>query len=306
MRVASLSCSFVIAAALIVAGLTVLSAATQAPAGQTPAASKFAAATDRYLTGDGVTLRYRELGSGTPVVLIHGYTASLESLTALANALSADHRVIAFDVRGFGQSSKFADPARFGAQMVEDVIRLLDHLRLPRAHLVGHSMGALIAANVAARHPGRVASAGLIAAPFYPDKATFAAETARWTADLESGAGLANFIQWLFPTIAPALAQGLNVQMMKVNDLPSLIAVMRSLPELAIAGLPDAGVPALVTVGTGDPLHLLSTAFAKASPSARLLEIDGADHLAIVAHPEVLRALRDTMARAVAPLRDAA
>ncbi len=178
------------------------------------------------LTAGGVTLRYRELGTGDSVLLIHGYGAALESQTGLANTLASTNRVVALDVRGFGQSSKFAEPERFGQLMVDDVVRLMDHLKIARAHLVGHSMGALIAANVARRYPARVSSATLIAGPFYPDKATFTKEAAPWVADLESGKGLANFIQWLFPKMPPAMAAGVGGQAVKENDLPSLIATM--------------------------------------------------------------------------------
>ncbi len=261
-----------------------------------PAAGAFATATDQMFSADGVALRYREIGTGDPVVLIHGYTTALESQTGLANALATTNRVVALDVRGFGKSSKFAEPERFGQLMVDDVVRLLDHLRITRAHLVGHSMGALIAANVAARYPKRVASATLIAGPFYRDTPTFTTESERWLADLESGKGLVNFVQWLFPKMEPAMAAGLNGQAMKSNDLPSLIAVMRTLPELAIAGLPASAAPVVVAVGTGDPLHPLSVDFAKSSPGAKLLEIEGADHVAIAASPDVMRAMRAVIA----------
>src|SRR6185436_6076227 len=111
---------------------------------------------------------------------------------------------VALDARGFGRSTKFADPTRFGQNMVDDVVRLMDHLKIQRAHLVGHSMGALIAANVAARYPARVSTAALVAGPFWgePDITT---ESKRWTTDLEAGKGLENFVAWLLP--------GANAQM---------------------------------------------------------------------------------------------
>jgi hypothetical protein len=123
------------------------------------AAAGLAAASDQWLRTDGVTLRYREAGSGVPVVLIQGYSTTLETMIPLAEAIGPSHRTIAMDVRGFGQSSKFADASRFGPAMVDDVVRLMDHLKVDRAHLVGHSMGALIAAQVAARYPARVRTA---------------------------------------------------------------------------------------------------------------------------------------------------
>jgi pimeloyl-ACP methyl ester carboxylesterase len=256
------------------------------------ATAPLAASPDQTVTVEGATLRYKDIGTGVPVVLIHGYTANLESMLAVGAPLASTSRIVAFDVRGFGKSSKFAEPSRYGQAMVDDVMRLLDHLKIERAHLVGHSMGALIAANVAARYPDRVSSATLIAGPFYADKPTFAKEVKPWVSDLESGKGLNNFMLWLFPKVDPKLASGFSMQAVKNNDLPSLIAVMRSLPELAIRGLERANVPALVAVGTGDPLHPLSTSFAKASKAATYLEVAGADHVSIASNRELQQSMR--------------
>jgi pimeloyl-ACP methyl ester carboxylesterase len=284
--------------------------ARDAAASQAATAAPLVAAADQTLTSDGITLRYKDVGSGEAAVLIHGYSANLESLSAVASALTSTHRVIALDVRGFGKSSKFAEPARFGQSMTDDVVRLMDHLKITRAHLLGHSMGALIAANVASRYPARVASATLVAGPFYADRTTFEKESAKWVADLESGAGLTNFLQWLFPKMDAKIAAGASAMSVKQNDLPSLIAVMRSLPDLAIPGLKAPAVSPLVVVGTGDPLQPLSQSFAKASPGATLVEIDGADHINIVASPELLRSMKDQMQAAskatAKPQREAA
>jgi pimeloyl-ACP methyl ester carboxylesterase len=167
----------------------------------------------------------------------------------------------------------------------------------------------LIAANVAARYPARVASATLVAGPFYADKATFNKEVAPWVADLESGKGLANFLQWLLPKMDAKMAAGASLLALKTNDLPSLIAVLRSLPELTIAGLGSADVPTLVVVGSGDPLHPLAAPFAKATGGARALELQGADHINVLASPELIRAMRELIQAAgtkTQPIRDAA
>lgn len=257
-----------------------------------PAPAALAAAPDQQFTADGVTLRYREAGSGDAVVLIHGYSAALESMFGVARALPQTHRMVALDVRGFGRSSKFAEPARFGPLMVDDVVRLMDHLKIPRAHLVGHSMGALIAANVAARYPDRVTTATLVAGPFWADAATFTKESAPWIADLEGGAGLVNFMKWLFPAMKPEMAGMVNAQTMKGNDLGSLINVLKSLPALAVNGLPKGGSKVLLVAGTGDPLHPLSVAFAKQSPGARLVELPGVDHVAVITNAAAVTAMR--------------
>jgi pimeloyl-ACP methyl ester carboxylesterase len=264
---------------------------------QTAATPALLTAADQQFTAADVTLRYRDAGTGDPLVLIHGYGGTLETMGGIAAALPQQYRAVALDVRGFGRSSKFAEASRFGHAMVDDVIRLMDHLKIARAHVIGHSMGALLAANVAARYPDRVSNTVLVAGPFYADEATFTREAAPWVADLESGAGLKRFMLWLFPAWKPQMADMVNAQALKANDPGSLIAVMRSLPRLAIAGLPKNGNAVLLVAGTGDPLFPLSTAFAKQSPGARLVEVSGADHANVIVNPQAVSAMRELLAK---------
>jgi pimeloyl-ACP methyl ester carboxylesterase len=107
-----------------------------------------------------VTLHVRDTGSGTPVLLLHGWpdTGGLWRHQSAALA-AAGYRVIAPDLRGFGASSKPTDVAAYRAQvMVGDVIGLLDALDVPRAHLVGHDWGAAISWLAATVAPDRFAS----------------------------------------------------------------------------------------------------------------------------------------------------
>jgi pimeloyl-ACP methyl ester carboxylesterase len=107
-----------------------------------------------------VTLHVRDTGSGTPVVLLHGWpdTGDLwrHQIPALA---AAGYRVITPDLRGFGASDKPADLAAYAPPaLVGDVVGVLDALGIGRAHLVGHDWGAGIAWMTAAMVPDRVAS----------------------------------------------------------------------------------------------------------------------------------------------------
>ena len=189
-----------------------------------PAAPQtIASAPDRFFTRGEARFRYREAGRGTPVVLLHGYTQRIELMEDLADSLSGSFRVIVFDERGFGESTKFSDPARYGRPMVEDMIGLLDHLQIRRAHVVGHSMGALVAAQVALRYPDRVASASLMAGPFWPDSATLSQSTEPFVRALERGEGLVEFIKWIFPGNPDSMAVAINAQALPTHDQGSLI-----------------------------------------------------------------------------------
>ena len=258
------------------------------------AAATLSAAPDQFLAAGDVRLRYRDAGQGVPIVFIHGYSRSLEDWLAFADSFPTN-RVIAYDARGFGKSTKLTDVRRYGDAMVEDVIALLDQLRIDRAHLVGHSMGALIAANAALAHPQRVASATLIAGPMYTDSSAFARTTSRWVRDLERGAGLRNFLPWLLPGLPDSVARGMSAQTMAANDSVVMVTAMRSFPALAIStsAMAAAQVPVFVAVGDGDPLSPTSRELARHWPRARLVDLAGVDHVAIVNRPEVLAGIRE-------------
>jgi len=109
---------------------------------------------------DDVTLEVEDTGTGSPVLLLHGWPDAANVWRHQVMALAADdYRVLAPNLRGFGGSSRPAEVEAYVApRMVGDVVGLLDHLSIERAHLVGHDWGAAISWMTAALVPDRVAS----------------------------------------------------------------------------------------------------------------------------------------------------
>jgi pimeloyl-ACP methyl ester carboxylesterase len=202
--------------------------------------------------------------------------------------------VIALDLRGFGQSSKFADPARFGAEMSRDVVRLLDHLRVRRAHVVGYSLGAAVASHLAVHAPDRVATVSLVAGPFFPDSASAATAMAPAAAGLEAGTGMQAFLRGAEPQMPDSVARMLSARLMVGNDAASMAAVLRAFGGFTVgqAGAATARVPALIVVGTADGLMEPARHMATWWPGARLVEVPGADHMGVLPRPELLTAVR--------------
>jgi pimeloyl-ACP methyl ester carboxylesterase len=103
--------------------------------GRTAVTAPLQAQADGLLNSAGVRIRYVEAGQGPPVVLIHGYIANADRhwvQTGVFANLAADHRVIALDCRGHGQSDKPTERGAYGLEMANDVLRLLDHLKIRR------------------------------------------------------------------------------------------------------------------------------------------------------------------------------
>jgi pimeloyl-ACP methyl ester carboxylesterase len=110
---------------------------------------------------DGVAIAYDVEGEGDPILLIHGFASSARVNwhdTGWVKVLTgAGYTVITFDNRGHGKSGKLYDPRAYPAPlMAEDARRLLDHLGIPRAYIMGYSMGARIATFLTLAHPDRV------------------------------------------------------------------------------------------------------------------------------------------------------
>jgi pimeloyl-ACP methyl ester carboxylesterase len=130
--------------------LTALSAAAVLAASAGPPSHDF------FTTSDGIKIHYMQLGnSGSHVILIHGYTGSAEGnwfRNGIAELLAANHRVVALDCRNHGRSDK---PVPNGPGRAEDVIELMDHLKIQKAHIHGYSMGGGITGQLLASHPER-------------------------------------------------------------------------------------------------------------------------------------------------------
>lgn len=113
-----------------------------------------------FKTSDGVKIHFMVKGKGAPVILIHGYTGSADGnwfSNGIADALAVNHMVIAIDCRNHGLSDK---PQPMGPGKAEDVIELMDHLKIQKAHLHGYSMGGGIVGRLMAMIPDRIITAG--------------------------------------------------------------------------------------------------------------------------------------------------
>jgi len=107
---------------------------------------------------DDFELYYEVHGEGTPLVMINGYSLNLDEwdqVVSRVETLSKHHMVIPLDNRGTGRSSK--PEGTYSIQtMADDVARFLDHLEIEKAHVLGVSMGGMIAQELALRHPDKV------------------------------------------------------------------------------------------------------------------------------------------------------
>ena len=117
----------------------------------------------QFLSHDGFQLAYLDEGEGDPILLLHGFASSVQVNWIgpgwVKTLREAGYRVIAFDHRGHGRSSKSYEAADYTpAKMADDAVALLDRLGIGRAHVFGYSMGARVAAFMALEHPERVAT----------------------------------------------------------------------------------------------------------------------------------------------------
>ncbi len=115
------------------------------------------------VTVNGIDIHYRETGQGRPVVLVHGFTGNSRNWALTVPVLRSQYRVVSPDLRGHGLSAKPTHPEDYSLEvMAQDVIALLGHLGLAGCHLVGHSMGGMIAQLVALEAPQLLRSLVLV------------------------------------------------------------------------------------------------------------------------------------------------
>ncbi len=269
------------------------------------AATTARAAEDHYFDSDGVKIHYVVEGEGEPVILIHGFTASVPvqwQLPGIFSKLSSDYRVIALDNRGHGRSDKPHDTADYGANMVDDVIRLMDHLKIEKAHIVGYSMGGFMTGYLISQHPDRVLTATMGGAGWSEKddpRLDFIEDLAQ---SLESGKGIGPLIEQLAPEDAPPPTEeqikAINGMLMLTNDPKALAACIRGMKGLAVPeqSLKSNQVPVLAIIGQRDPLKAGVDEMAARMTNLKVCVIDGTDHMTCFAHPRFIKDLKEFLA----------
>lgn len=245
-----------------------------------------AAAEDRYFDSGGVRIRYVERGAGAPVVLVHGFTANIERgwiETGMVDNLARDHRVIALDLRGHGKSGKPHEPAAYDALGL-DVVRLMDHLKIDRAHAVGYSLGGIILAKLLTAHPQRFISAVLGGAAYRRSQSAAADQAADAAArEIEAGIYRALAVS-TWPTDEPPPAEeqirARSREIAAMSDLRAHAALMRSRRPLVVTDteIAEVRVPTLAVVGEADPALPRVKSMQKRWPGLEVEVVPGATH----------------------------
>ncbi len=233
-----------------------------------------------YFTHDGVEIAFLDEGRGEPIVVVHGFASNKEvnwvSPGWVATLSKAGRRVIALDNRGHGASAKLYDPAAYSSSiMAEDVRALLDHLTLPRADVMGYSMGARITAYLALAHPQRVRSAILGGLGIKLVEGVGLPDPDRVAQGLEA-ASLADVTD-------PAARMFRSFAEQTRSDLRALAACLRgSRQTLNREEVGRIAVPVLVAVGGKDLIAGSPQELAALIPGARALVIADRDHMLAV------------------------
>ena len=236
-----------------------------------------------------VEIAYLDEGEGDPIILVHGFASSKNVnwvYPAWVSELKKNgRRVIAFDNRGHGQSEKLYEPERYGAPiMAEDARRLLDHLGIERADVMGYSMGARISAFLVLNHPARVRSAILAGLGINMVRGMVGTGPLAKALEAKSIDEVTNDTARSFRAFAEHTG----------GDLAALAACMRGprekiTPEL-LAGIRG---PVLVAVGTEDVIGGSGAELAALIPGAKLLDIKGRDHMKAVGDASFKRGVLD-------------
>jgi 3-oxoadipate enol-lactonase len=258
------------------------------------------------LIANGITQYYARAGDGPPVVLIHALGLDHRMWGPQIERLANAGRVIAYDARGHGQTDVTSGPYAM-ADFAEDLAGLLDALGVEAAHLVGISMGGMIAQEFALTRPHRVRSLVLA-----DTTSEYNQETRRQFAERARVAeerGMA-------PLIAPTTERWFTAEFRErhPDEVARIMGIFEATNPFGYAAacravaridfterLVNIGVPTLVLVGSEDPSTTPEVALKihEYVPGSQFLELPGAAHLTNVARPEEFtQAILDTIRRA--------
>jgi len=268
-----------------------------------------------YFLSEGINLHYVTAGVGEPLILIHGFSDNLKVCfqdtlpgvgSSFISRLSENYQIIALDVRGHGNSDKPTESTQYGKMLEEDVIRLMDHLGLEKAHILGYSMGAFITGNLVVDHPERLISATLVGGS-HLTKSQYSSENDLikllddTSEDLKNGKGISSLLKWFWPEAQPEpsdkdIAQ-INQEILTGQNIRALEICVTSLKELCLVDgekLKQTHIPVTLINGTDDPLTQYIFPFQNLRKGSSI-SIEGANHMDILMFPECLEAIEKSL-----------
>ncbi|MBB6307676.1 alpha/beta fold hydrolase [Xanthobacter tagetidis] len=246
-----------------------------------------------HFASDGIDIAFIEEGAGDPVLLIHGFGSTKEinwvGPSWMRTLVDAGYRAIAFDHRGHGASGKVYDPALYDTRlMAEDAKRLLDHLGISRADVIGYSMGARVGAQMALHFPQEVRSLVMGGLGYHLVEGVGLPQSIADAMEAPSLDDVTDPMGRMFRSFADANKQ----------DLKALAACIRgSRQVLEPAEVARIYQPVLVAVGTRDKVAGDAHKLAALMPDAVALDIPNRDHNPAVGDKVFKQGVLDFLAR---------
>ncbi len=240
---------------------------------------------------NGINIAYEHRGRGEPLVLIYGYPLDSTTWNEIASLLESDFDLIIPDLRGMGQSD-IVNETYTVADLALDIACLLDHLKIQKTFIAGHSMGGYVALAFARAYPNRVLGLGMISSQVLadsPDRKQGRYQTAKDVA--EKG------IDVVVDSMTPKLSADARIQsfVRDVMQRQKPIGVIGSLK--AMAERPDSSdlfksfkFPVVIAHGDADALIPVERGreMKAALPSAHYAELKGAGHMPMMENPKAV------------------
>jgi pimeloyl-ACP methyl ester carboxylesterase len=225
-----------------------------------------------------VEIAYLDEGEGDPIVLVHGFASSKNVNwvypTWVSDLRKDGRRVIAFDNRGHGESTKLYDPAQYSIPaMAGDALALMDHLDIARADVMGYSLGARIAAWLGLKQPSRLRSAILGGIGIAMIDGGGPGENVAKALEAPTLEDVTDPVGRTFRAFADQTR----------SDRLALAACLRGSRGLMTREEAAAiAVPVLIAVGTADEVAGSAAALGKIVPGSEVLDIPNRDHMRAV------------------------
>ena len=242
---------------------------------------------------NGININYKVQGQGKPLVLIMGYSGDQTGWMFQTRTLKKHYRVVTFDNRGVGKTDKPSGTYSM-RMMADDTIGLMDHLGIDRAHLLGVSMGGMIAQELAINYPERVEKLILgCTAAGRSESSGIAPELPRALGFEEDYTDDDARSVPVFKLVDTLVSLSLNKCLYRMIFLPLLKIQVRRTGITGLAAqleavlghdtfdrLQTVDAPTLVITGTADKAIMPSSSeeLAKGIPNAKLVKVDGGSH----------------------------